>query len=95
MLCEIYILFLVYGKLFYFLFMQKTKRERFETVASKRVQNTLDSLEILAKCANTNNYEYSDSDVQKMFRAIKDKVKAVELVFSQKTKKQINTFSFK
>ena len=73
---------------------QKTKRERFETVASKRVQNILDSLEILSKCANTNNYEYSDSDVQIMFKAIKEKVKSVESVFSHKTSKRRNTFSF-
>ncbi len=73
---------------------QKTKRERFETVASKRVQKIIDSLEILSRCANTNNYEYSDSDVQKMFKAIKEKVKNVESVFSHKTSKRRNTFSF-
>lgn len=73
---------------------QKTKRERFETVASTRVQNVLDGLEILSKCANKNNYEYYEGDVQKMFKAIKEKVKNVESVFSYKTNKKRNAFSF-
>ena len=74
---------------------QKTKRERFETVASKRVQNILDGMEVLSKCANTNNYEYSDTDVQIMFKAIREKVRNVEALFNQKMNNKKNTFSFK
>jgi hypothetical protein len=74
--------------------IQKTKRERFETVASKRVQNILDGLEVLSKCANKNNYEYSKEDVQKMFKAIKDKVKNTEAIFNQKSSPKGKTFSF-
>lgn len=73
---------------------QKTKRERFETVASKRVQVILDRLETLSKCANTNNYEYSETDIKKMFRAIKEKLRNVESMFNQKSSKRKNTFSF-
>jgi hypothetical protein len=72
----------------------KTKRERFETVASKRVQTILDKLETLSKCSNTNNYEYSDTDVRKMFRAIKEKLRDVESMFLPKSNKKGNTFSF-
>jgi len=73
---------------------QKTKRERFEIIAAKRVQNVLNSLEILSNCANKNNYEYTDTDVQKMFKAIKEKVKNVEIIFNQKSNKNKNTFTF-
>lgn len=73
---------------------QKTKRERFETVASQRVQIILERLETLSKCANTNNYEYSESDVKKMFSAIKEKLRNVEGMYNQKSSKRKNTFSF-
>ena len=73
---------------------QKTKRERFETVASQRVQIILERLETLSKCANTNNYEYSESDVKKMFSTIKEKLRNVEGMYNQKSSKRKNTFSF-
>jgi len=72
---------------------QKSKRERFETVASNRVKRVLNDLELLSKCANTNNYEYTSGDVQKMFRVIKDKLKNVEALYIQKTTKN-NSFHF-
>jgi hypothetical protein len=72
----------------------KTKRERFESVASQRVQIILDRLDTLSKCSNTNNYEYSENDVNKMFRAIKEKLRNVESTFYQKSSKRKNVFSF-
>ncbi len=60
----------------------KTKRERFETVAAKRVQRIIGDLDSLAKCANKNNYEFSEEDVQKMMAAIKRKLRNVEELFS-------------
>lgn len=57
------------------------KRERFEIVAAKRVQKTLDCLETLSKCSNRNNYEYTERDVQKMFKTIKVKMKNIETLF--------------
>jgi hypothetical protein len=72
----------------------KTKRERFESVASKRVQLVLDKLDTLSKCSNTNNYEYSEADVKKMFKAIREKLKSIEAKFSHSSNKRKNTFSF-
>lgn len=37
-----------------------TKRERFENVASNRVQRILDTLQLLQNCSNKNNYEYTE-----------------------------------
>lgn len=70
------------------------KALRFKNVASKRVQKVLDSLDGLAKCANKNNYEYSNADVSKMLRAIKDKVKALELSYSTNSKSDKEFFEF-
>ena len=43
------------------------KRLRFEKVASKRVQKIIDTLDLLANCANKGNYEYDEKDVEQMF----------------------------
>ena len=43
------------------------KRLRFEKVASKRVQKIIDTIDLLANCANKGNYEYDEKDVEQMF----------------------------
>ncbi len=74
--------------------MSKEKRERFETVAAKRVQKVLDSLESLSKCSHRGNYEYTESDVRKMIKTIKEKVLLVDLAFKQQGGKSKNEFKF-
>lgn len=46
------------------------KRERFEKVASNRVQRIIDTLNLLKNCSNRSNYEYSAADVELMFHSI-------------------------
>ncbi len=70
------------------------KRDRFKNVAAKRVQKVLDSMESLSRCANRNNYEYSDEDVSKLLKAIKEQMRTLELAFTEKSKSKSKTFSF-
>ncbi len=70
------------------------KRNRFKTVASKRVQKVLDSIDALSKCSNKNNYEYSNEDINRMLKAIKEKVKILELSYTTSTKLNKETFQF-
>lgn len=70
------------------------KKDRFKNVAAKRVQKVLDSMESLSRCANRNNYEYSDEDVNKLLKAIKEQMRTLELSFTEKSKSKSKTFSF-
>jgi hypothetical protein len=71
------------------------RRERFENVASRRVQKVMDFLDSLANCANRTNYEYTDDDVKKMFTALRDKLKMTEGAFgSALNKTEKNRFKF-
>ncbi len=70
------------------------KQDRFKNVAARRVQKVLESIESLSKCANKNNYEYTDADIAKMIKVIKDQVKMLELSFSEKNKNKVKTFEF-
>ncbi len=73
---------------------QSLKRDRFRNVAGRRVQKVLDNLDSLSKCANRGNYEYDDNDVDKMMRAIKEKVKVLEAAYTTSTKFTKQTFKF-
>lgn len=71
------------------------KRERFERIASSRVNTILDTLDSLSKCSNKNNYEYTEQDVKKMFETIKDRIKTTEKLFHEEAnKKEKNEFHF-
>jgi len=72
----------------------KTKRERFETVAAKRVQKLIVDLESLSKCANKNSYEFNEDDVVKMITTIKKKLKSVEDIFNHNLDKSSSEFRF-
>lgn len=75
--------------------MNSTKRERFEKVASTRVQKIIDMLNLLQNCANTNNYEYSEKDVDLMFNEINKAYKDAKAAFvSAKNKEAKKSFTF-
>ena len=73
---------------------QNIKRERFEKVASNRVQRILDTFDSLSKCSNRNNYAYNKEDIDKMMNVLKSKMKYVENSFRQNIEKDNNKFNF-
>ena len=60
---------------------EEIRRQRFEKVASNRVQRILDTLSLLQNCAKKNNYEYDEKDVEMMFSEISKAVKEAKAVF--------------
>lgn len=75
--------------------MSSARRIRFEKVASARVQKIIDYLDLLGNCANKNNYEYTDKDVQKMFATIKERLKNAEAAYDTAiTRTEKNKFKF-
>lgn len=73
---------------------QNIKKDRFRKVAARRVQKIIDSLDSLSKCSNKSNYDYSEEDVNKMLKAIREKVKSLELSYTTNTKATKDTFEF-
>lgn len=57
------------------------KRERFEKVASNRVQRIIDTLNLLKNCSNQSNYEYSADDVELMFTSINKAMRDAKAAF--------------
>ena len=57
------------------------KRDRFVRIAERRVNKIIDNFDLLGKCSNRRNYEYSEEDVRRIFREIEHKVKEIKLQF--------------
>ena len=77
--------------------MEKSeKRLRFEKVASNRVQKVIDYLALIKNCANRNNYEYNEEDVEHMFNEIQKVLKDARNAYNTEIAK-VNKkgFSFK
>lgn len=57
---------------------------RFQKLASKRTHKILHSLDVLGNCSNKSNYVYNQDQVDKIFKAIRDKVNETEMRFKAK-----------
>lgn len=64
------------------------KKDRFKKVASKRVDNILKTLDLLSNCSNTYNYEYTQEDVDKIFKALTSRLNNVKSQFKSKLDKK-------
>jgi len=62
------------------------KREAFRRLATSRTNAVLEKLRILGHCANPWQYEYSEEDVRKIFRAIDAELRAVKVKFQNSSK---------
>ena len=74
--------------------MRSKRRERFEKVASNRVQKVIDFLGLIGNCANKNNYEYSEKDVELMFKEINRAVKEARVMYDKELSKTKTGFKF-
>lgn len=74
--------------------MSKTKRDRFEEIASNRVNNVIKTMQSLQKCSNPYNYEYTGDDVKKMMAVIKGQFDELKTAFDNGVKKNNEKFKF-
>lgn len=71
------------------------KRQRFEKVAGNRVQKVIDFLNLLQNCANRNNYQYTEADVEHMFNEINKALKETRAKYTTELNKSNKTgFTF-
>ncbi len=58
------------------------KSQRFKKSATCRTINVLKSLKVLGNCANRNLYEYTESEVEKIFKAVEKKTTETRAKFN-------------
>ncbi len=76
--------------------MKKTpnKKEKFQIVATRRIQNALDHLTALVKCANKDKFDYTEDDVNKMMKELKTKYDILEMQFRDGLENGSKKFKF-
>lgn len=62
------------------------KKKRFENVAVQRTNKILKMLELLGNCSNKGNYEYTEIEVEKIFKAIDKTLEETKQKFKNKNK---------
>lgn len=65
-----------------------SKRERFLSVAETRTNSILEKIRILGNCSNRSLYEYNRDEIDKIFRAIQDKLNETKARFVVKKDKE-------
>jgi len=71
-----------------------TKKDRFKRLAELRVTNVLKTLRILGNLSNTSNYQYSNEEVVKIFKVIREQLDLVEKKFDAGTQKEKKEFKW-
>lgn len=67
------------------------KHKKFLEIAEKRVNTIIEKIETLENLSNKNSYEYTEAEVDKMFKSIETALESAKESFTFKTK---NRFKF-
>lgn len=70
----------------------ESKREKFVRLAENRTNRILDTLQLLGNCSNTSVYEYTQKDVDKIFKAIQTRVDETKQRFNKQENSKNNKF---
>lgn len=66
----------------------ESKREAFRRLATRRTNAVIERLRILGHCANPWQYEYSEEDIKKIFKAIDTELRTVKAKFQNSSKSE-------
>ena len=72
---------------------KETKRDKFVRLAEARTNKIIDMLQLLSNCSNSNVYDYTQQDVDKIFNAIDAEVKEAKKKFSNIESKKSTRFT--
>lgn len=67
------------------------KKKKFKELAEKRTNKIMDDLRLLGNLSNTSNYEYDQTMIDKIFKALAEELEKTNELF--KDKKKGNKFS--
>lgn len=72
---------------------KETKRDKFVRLAEARTNKIIDMLQLLSNCSNSNVYDYTQQDVDKIFNAIDAEVKEAKKKFNKIESKKSTRFT--
>ena len=63
----------------------ETKRERFIRVAERRTNAILEKIRVLGNCSNKSMYEYTQQDIDKIFKTLNKALRDTKLLFEHRS----------
>jgi hypothetical protein len=69
------------------------KRQKFVKLAENRTRNAIKAIRVIGKLGNKHAYQFDDSDVQKIARALNKEVEALKARMTQSGSKDAVEFS--
>jgi len=64
----------------------ETKREKFVRLAEKRMDTVLKGINLLGNLSNSNNYDYTQEDLNKIIKALKTAVNDLEHTYNSSSR---------
>ncbi len=64
------------------------KREKFVNLAENRTRNAMKAIRVIGKLGNKNAYQFDESDVQKIVRALTKEIEALKARMSSNSGKE-------
>ncbi len=71
---------------------QETKRDKFVRLAEARTNKIIDMLQLLGNCSNSNAYDYTQQEVDKIFNAIEAEIREAKKKFNKIDSKKSTRF---
>lgn len=75
--------------------MSTSDRDKFVRLATKRVSKALKAMQLIGNLANRSNYDYTEADVHKIFRALHDELNSSKKKFDMAQKRNGKGIGFK
>jgi hypothetical protein len=71
--------------------LREDDREKFVMLANSRVNKAIKAIHLIGNLSNRSNYDYTDEDVSKIFRALNDEINTCKRRFELASKKAPDT----
>lgn len=73
----------------------RDRRERFVSLAEARTAKAMSAIRLLGNLSNRSNYEYTDSDVTQIVKALEGELRALRTKFADANPPRETTFKLK
>ena len=73
----------------------RDRRERFVALAEARTDKALNAIRLLGNLSNRSNYEYSDTDVAQIVKALESEVRGLKAKFADASAGRETSFKLK
>jgi len=64
---------------------EETDRQKFVRLATARTNKAIKSIQLIGNLSNRSNYQYTDADIEKVFKALTNEIRECRQRFDQRS----------